>query len=65
MSVTTGMSSAGAGSEGGGIMADTTSPSTALAVWTPPAPGPLRVISVMAGDSIVTALNAPLTEASG
>ena len=46
-------------------MAETTSPSTALAVWMPPAPGPDRVISVMAGDSTVTALKAPFTEASG
>ena len=46
-------------------MAETTSPSTALAVWMPPAPGPESVISVMAGDSIVTALNAPFTDASG
>ena len=38
-----------------------TSPSTALAVCGPPAPGPLSVISVIACDSIVTALNGPLT----
>ena len=37
----------GGGSDGGGI-AETTSPSTALAVWMPPAPGPERVISVIA-----------------
>ena len=42
-----------------------TSPSTALAVCGPPAPGPLSVISVIAGDSIVTALNGPLIDASG
>ena len=60
-----GRSTAGGGSDGGGIIAETTSPSTALAVWMPPAPGPESVISVIAGDSIVTALNAPLTDASG
>ena len=49
------------GSDGGGIIAEITSPSTALAVWIPPAPGPASVISVIAGDSIVTALKAPLT----
>ena len=65
MSVTSGTSSAGGTSDGGGIIAETTSPSTALAVWIPPAPGPDRVISVIAGDSIVTALNAPFTDASG
>ena len=65
MSVTIGSSTAGGGSDGGGIMAEITSPSTALAVWMPPAPGPLRVISVIAGDSIVTALKAPFTLASG
>ena len=43
----------------------TTSPSTALAVCGPPAPGPESVISVIASDSIVTALNGPLTLASG
>ena len=37
----------------------TTSPSTALAVWRPPAPGPDIVISVIASDSTVTALNGP------
>ena len=42
-----------------------TSPSTALAVCGPPAPGPLRVISVIACDSMVTALKGPLTLASG
>jgi hypothetical protein len=46
-------------------MALMTSPSTALAVCGPPAPGPDSVISVMACDSIVTALNGPLTLASG
>ena len=46
-------------------MAEITSPSTADAVWLPPAPGPDRVISVMAGDSIVTALKEPFTAASG
>ena len=59
------MSSAGGGSVGGGIMAEITSPSTADAVCVPPAPGPESVISVMAGDSIVTALNEPFTDASG
>ena len=44
---------------------ETRSPSTALAVCTPPAPGPLIVISVIDGDSTVTALNEPCTEASG
>ena len=42
-----------------------TSPSTAVAVCGPPAPGPDIVISVIASDSTVTALNGPLTEASG
>jgi hypothetical protein len=42
-----------------------TSPSTADAVCGPPAPGPLSVISVIALDSIVTALNGPETLASG
>ena len=46
-------------------MAEITSPSTADAVCGPPAPGPERVISVIAGDSIVTALKLPLTDASG
>ena len=50
---------------GGGIIALITSPSTADAVCGPPAPGPDSVISVIAGDSIVTALNGPLTDASG
>ena len=44
---------------------DTRSPRTALAVCIPPAPGPLIVISVIAGDSTVTALNDPCTDASG
>ena len=43
----------------GGIITLTTSPSTALAVWGPPAPGPDIVISVIASDSTVTALNGP------
>ena len=43
----------------------TTSPSTALAVCRPPAPGPDIVISVIASDSTVTALNGPDTEESG
>ena len=55
--MTSGTSCAGGGSEGGGIIAEITSPSTAEAVWMPPAPGPESVISVIAGDSIVTALN--------
>ena len=50
---------------GGGIMAEITSPRTAEAVWLPPAPGPDSVISVIAGDSTVTALNEPFTAASG
>ena len=53
------------GVEAGGIIALTTSPRTALAVCGPPAPGPDSVISVIASDSIVTALNGPLTLASG
>ena len=53
------------GVEAGGIIALMTSPRTALAVWGPPAPGPDMVISVIASDSTVTALNGPLTEASG
>ena len=53
------------GVEAGGIIALMTSPSTALAVWGPPAPGPLMVISVIASDSTVTALKGPLTDASG
>ena len=57
--------SAGGGLNGGGIMALITSPRTAEAVCEPPAPGPDSVISVMAGDSIVTALNEPCTAASG
>ena len=51
--------------EAGGIIALITSPSTALAVWGPPAPGPDIVTSVISGDSTVTALNGPLTVASG
>src|ERR1700677_4423952 len=43
----------------------TASPSTALAVCRPPAPGPDIVISVIASDSTVTALNGPETEDSG
>ncbi len=38
---------------------------TADAVCVPPAPGPESVISVMAGDSMVTALKEPFTDASG
>ena len=53
------------GVEAGGIISLITSPSTALAVCGPPAPGPLSVTSVMASDSIVTALKGPLTAASG
>ncbi len=53
------------GVEAGGIIALMTSPRTALAVCGPPAPGPDIVISVIASDSTVTALNEPLTEASG
>ena len=44
---------------------ETTSPSTALAVSTPPAPGPDIVISVIVGASTMTALNGPSTGASG
>ena len=47
------------------MIAEITSPSTAEAVCGPPAPGPDRVISVIAGDSMVTALKAPFTDASG
>ena len=65
MSATTSSSPLVGGVEAGGIMALITSPSTALAVCGPPAPGPDMVISVIAGDSTVTALNGPLTEASG
>ena len=54
MSVAIGCSTGGAGSVAGGIIAEITSPRTALAVCGPPAPGPLSVISVIAGDSIVT-----------
>ena len=39
--------------------------SGAEAVWLPPAPGPESVISVIAGDSIVTALYEPETGDSG
>ena len=53
------------GVEAGGIIALMMSPSTALAVCGPPAPGPERVISVIACDSIVTALNGPSIAASG
>ena len=53
------------GVEAGGIIALMTSPSTALAVCGPPAPGPDIVISVIASDSTVTALNGPCTLASG
>ncbi len=64
--ILTQMTATGGGTnEGGGSIADTTSPITADAVCVPPAPGPDRVISVIAGDSIVTALKEPLTEASG
>ena len=38
---------------------ETTSPSTAEAVSTPPAPGPDIVTSVIAGASTITALNGP------
>ena len=55
----------GSGISAGGIIALITSPRTALAVCGPPAPGPDIVISVMASDSTVTALNGPETEASG
>ena len=44
---------------------ETTSPSTAEAVSTPPAPGPDIVISVIAGASTITALNGPSTGARG
>ena len=50
------------GVEAGGIIALITSPSTALAVCGPPAPGPDIVISVIASDSTVTALNGPPTD---
>ena len=63
--VISGCSTAGAGSVGGGIIAEITSPSTAEAVCGPPAPGPDIVISVIASDSTVTALNGPATDASG
>ena len=51
------------GGSASGSIALTTSPSTALAVWRPPAPGPDMVISVIASDSTVTALNGPETDA--
>ena len=44
---------------------EATSPSTAVAVSIPPAPGPDIVISVIAGASTMTALNGPSTGASG
>ena len=44
---------------------ETTSPSTAAAVSVPPAPGPDIVISVIDGDSTMTALKGPETGASG
>ncbi len=44
---------------------ETTSPSTAEAVCTPPAPGPEMVTSVISGASTMTALNGPSTGASG
>src|SRR5437660_7665917 len=50
------------GVEAGGIMALITSPSTAVAVWGPPAPGPDMVISVMLSASTVTTLNGPMTD---
>ena len=49
----------------GELITDTTSPSTADAVCGPPAPGPDSVTSVIAGDSSVTALKGPTTDASG
>ena len=64
-SLTIGSAAVVSGVEAGGIIALITSPSTALAVCGPPAPGPLSVISVIASDSIVTALKEPLTLASG
>ena len=63
--MTNGSSSVVSGVVAGGIMAEMTSPRTALAVCGPPAPGPESVISVIASDSTVTALNGPWTEASG
>ena len=44
---------------------ETTSPSTAVAVSVPPAPGPDIVISVIAGASTMTALNGPLDGRQG
>ena len=44
---------------------ETTSPRTAAAVSGPPAPGPDIVISVIAGDSTMTALNGPSMGESG
>ena len=44
---------------------ETTSPSTAEAVCSPPAPGPDIVTSVIAGASTMTALNGPPIGASG
>ena len=64
-SSTTGSDCVVSGVEAGGIIALMTSPSTADAVCGPPAPGPDSVISVIASDSMVTALNEPLTDASG
>ncbi len=51
--------------EAGGIIALMTSPSTAVAVAVPPAPGPDIVISVIAGDSTITALTGPSIGESG
>ena len=51
---------AAAGGRAPPVIALTTSPSTALAVCRPPAPGPDIVISVIASDSTVTALNGPV-----
>ena len=65
ISVMIGSSTISSGGLAGGIIALTTSPSTAVAVCGPPAPGPDMVISVIAADSTVTALNGPLTDASG
>ena len=59
------MRASASGIGGAPITAATTSPSTALAVCDPPAPGPDIVISVIAADSTVTALNDPPTDASG
>ena len=46
-------------------MIETTSLSTADAVWIPPAPGPDIVTSVIAGASTMTALKGPAIGASG